>query len=128
MSFPPCPQLHSVSSLGLQLLALTGRQEARHEVHEVIVTRLSSSLLLSLASLKIESISELWAGGSITCRTEEEGRALVSLLESCKEWSVGLDDGSSVTLSHRQRTDPVLYCTVYHSWNIEIKLYRITFK
>ena len=96
VSFPPCPQLHSVSSLGLQLLALTGRQEARHEVHEVIVTRLSSSLLLSLVSLKIESLSELWAGGSITCRTEEEGRALVSLLESCKEWSVGLDGGSSV--------------------------------
>ena len=59
VSFPPCPQHHSVSSLGLQTLALTGRREARHEVHEVIVTNLSSSLLMSLTSLKIESITEL---------------------------------------------------------------------
>ena len=59
VSFSTSSQLHSVSSLGLELLALTSREDARHMLHKVKVGWVSSFLLLSLASLKGEQITEL---------------------------------------------------------------------
>ena len=90
VSFPPSPQLHLVSDLGLELLARTGREEARHIVHKVKMSGLlSSSLLISLAFLMKERITELEVTYiPIYCKTEDEGRALVSLLEGCSSWRV----------------------------------------
>ena len=88
----PCLQLHSLSSLGLQLLALAGREEARLMLHKVktqISPPFSSSLLLSLASLEKEQMTELEEQYDIYFNTEEEGVALVSLLERCAAWRVG---------------------------------------
>ena len=87
VSFPPSPQLHSVSAMGLELLALTGRDGARHLLHKVRVGYIHPSLLLSLASLKREQISELH-GLDVHCTTDEAGRALVSLLEKSSTWRV----------------------------------------
>ena len=42
VSFPPSPQLHCVSLLGLQLKALAGREESRHRVHKVKMFELES--------------------------------------------------------------------------------------
>ena len=74
---PSSPQLHSVSSLRLELLAVTGREEARHIIHKVKVLWIPSSLLLPLANLKREQITELDVE-DIFCTSEEEGTALVS--------------------------------------------------
>ena len=49
--------------------------------------RISSRLLLALASLQRTDISELVAV-DVSCYTEEEGRALTSLLEGCTAWKV----------------------------------------
>ena len=84
VSFPSSPQLHSVSILGLQLLALTGRKGARYRVHTVKVCVIPTSLLLS-QELITEQIRELYLG-SFSCNTEEEGVAMVSLLERCNTW------------------------------------------
>ena len=92
VSFPPSPQLQSVSDLGLELLALTGRQEARHKVHKVKVSGISPSLLTSLASLMKERITALEVTSFIYCRTEDEAKALVSLLEGCSTWRVKVLD------------------------------------
>ena len=43
--------------------------------------------MLSLASLEMEKTMGLEVGG-ISCTTEEEGRAMVSLLERCASWRV----------------------------------------
>ena len=89
VSSPSSPQLHSVSGLGLQLLALTDREEARHTVHEVkIGGDISPSLMLSLASLQRDQITALVVEGGVKCTTEEEGSALVSLLECSTTWKV----------------------------------------
>ena len=98
VSCPTSPQLHSVSGLGLRLLVLIGREEARHTVHKVTSYWISPSLLLSLASLQREQIRELVVEGtSFDCTTEEEGRTLVSFLERCATWSVAwMDLGDEV--------------------------------
>ena len=88
VSFPPSPQLHSVSGVGLKLLALTGTQGARHVLHKVNMYFISPSMVLHIASLKMEQFTELVAH-EIWCETEEQGKALVSLLESCNTWRVG---------------------------------------
>ena len=62
-----------MSGLGLQLLALIGRENARHSLHKIQVHRISPSLLLALASLQRTDISELVAV-DVSCSTEEEGR------------------------------------------------------
>ena len=66
---------------------LTGREETWHTIHKVKVTQISPSLLLSLASLKWEQNADLDNWDTI-CTIEEEGRALVSLLERCCTWRV----------------------------------------
>ena len=77
-----------MSSLGLELLLLTGRKGARHAVHKVKMGGdIYPSLMLSLASLETEKTMGLEVGG-ISCTTEEEGRAMVSLLERCTSWRV----------------------------------------
>ena len=86
VSCPSSTQLHSVSVLGLELLALTEREGARHTVHKIKMVRISPSLLLSLAS-PWDQISELVIDGFINCSTEEEGSALVSVLERCTTWT-----------------------------------------
>ena len=87
VSFPPSSQLHAVSGLGLHLLALTGKQAGRHLLHEVSAFEISSSLLLSLASLEMEKTIEMWVI-EIYCTTEEEGLAMVSLLKR-RRWGSG---------------------------------------
>ena len=82
------PQLHSVSSLGLELLALTDREEARHTVHKIKMWSISPSQLLSLASRQRDQITEM-VGKDVRFYTEEEGSALVCLLERCASWRVG---------------------------------------
>ena len=67
----------------LEVLALTGRLV----LHKVLVWSMSPFLLLLLASLEREQITELHSN-DIECTTEEEGRALASLLERCHTWSV----------------------------------------
>ena len=114
VSFPGDPQPHSVSVLGLELLALTDREDIRLTVHEVKVAdvppslllelltitgrqpvhkvkvgSIYPSLLLSLASIKLEHITELEVR-NIYCTSEEEGSAMVSLLEKCTSWKVGM--------------------------------------
>ena len=89
VSCPSSPQLHSVSGLGLELLALSDREGARHTVRKIKMGRISPSLLLSLASLQRDQVTEL-EGDSVRCNTEEEGSALVSLLESSTTWKVGM--------------------------------------
>ena len=91
VSFPSSTQLHSVSGLGLELVALTGRRRAKHLLHKVRLAEVPSSLLLPLASLEKEQMTELVVG-DVNCTTEEEGRALVSLMESCSTWYVALED------------------------------------
>jgi hypothetical protein len=88
VSCPTSTQLHSVSGLGLELLALTDREGARHTVHKIKMSSIFPSLLLSLASLKRHKITEMVVKG-VRCTTEEEGSALVSLLESSTTWRVG---------------------------------------
>ena len=86
-SCPSEPEPQAVSGLGLELLAITGRLT----VHRVKVKRLSPSLLLclaSLASLQQERIAELEVTGMISCRTEEKGLGLASLLAGCNVWRV----------------------------------------
>ena len=63
VSFPSSPQLHSVSILELQLLALTGRKGARHMVNMVQVSVIPTSLLLS-QELIAEQITNLDLGAS----------------------------------------------------------------
>ena len=87
VSCPSSTQLHYVSGLGVELLDLTEREEARHRVHKIKKWMISSSLLLSLASHQRDQITEL-VTGIINCTTEEEGSALVSLLERCTTWRV----------------------------------------
>ena len=53
------------------------------------MSSISSSLLLSLASLHRHQISELVVEGGIHCTTEKEGSAMVSLLESSTTWILG---------------------------------------
>ena len=91
VSFPSSTQVHSVSSLGLELLAFIGRRTAKHLLHKVMVAEISPSLLLPLASLEREQMTELVVG-DVSCTTEEEGRALVSLMERCTTWTVALVD------------------------------------
>ena len=84
-----------MSSLGLELLALTGREGARHVLHEVRIWSIpprSTNLLLTLASLATEQITELWSG-IISCTSDEGGTALISILERCTMWSVMLELG-----------------------------------
>ena len=87
VSFPSSPQLDSVTGLGLEVLALTAREDARHAVHKINMSRISRSLLLSHISIQREQITELVVM-IICCTTAEEGRALVSLLERCRAWNV----------------------------------------
>ena len=88
VSSPSSPQLHCVSGLGLELLVLASREVAwHHTVHMVRMWRIPPSLLLSLASLEREQVVELVVG-NIACTTAEEGRALVTLLDKCKLWSI----------------------------------------
>ena len=87
VSFPSSPQLHSVTGLGLEVLALTAREDARHAVHKINMSRISRSLLLSHISVQREQISELVVF-VIRSTTEVEGRALVCLLERCATWNV----------------------------------------
>ena len=70
VSFPGDPQLHQVSGLGLQLLALAGREGARLQLNKVKVGRLSPSLLLFLASLQGEQVTELEVDDIIFCSSE----------------------------------------------------------
>ena len=88
VSCPTTPQLHSVSGLGFELLALTDREGARHTVHKIKMSSTFPSLLLPLASLQRHKISEMVVKG-VRCTTEEEGSALVSLLERSTTWRVG---------------------------------------
>ena len=76
-----------MTGLGLELLALTAREEARHAVHKITMSRISSSLLLSHINIQREQVTELVVM-VICCTTKEEGRALVSLLERCVTWNV----------------------------------------
>ena len=69
-----------MSSLALELLAPTGLLA----VHRVRARTISTSLLLSLASLQVGQVTELDTD-YVCCTTEEDGRALVSLLRSCKK-------------------------------------------
>ena len=85
VSFPSSPQLYSVTGLGLEVLALTAREDARHAVHKINMSRISRSLLLSHISIQREQITELVVM-VICCTTAEEGRALVSLLQSSTTW------------------------------------------
>ena len=89
VSFPGDPQLHQVSGLGLQLLALAGREGARLQLNKVKVGRLSPSLLLFLASLQGEQVTELEVDDIIFCSSEEKGTALGSIMEKCSRWRVG---------------------------------------
>ena len=78
VSCPSSPHLHTVSRLGLMLLALTGREGAWHSVHKVMINRISSSLLLALgflAALMVDQIVDMVVG-NIICTTEEEGEHL----------------------------------------------------
>ena len=87
VSFPTCPQLDSVFGLGLQLLALSAREGARHSSHQIKLYRISSSLLFALATLEKKQMMKVEMF-SVTCTSEEDGSALVSLLESSAAWKV----------------------------------------
>ena len=51
VSAPSSPQLHTVSGRGLEMLALTGRKEASHSQHEILMDTISPSVLIAMASL-----------------------------------------------------------------------------
>ena len=88
VTFPSCPQLHTVSAYGLELLALTGLLQGA-KIHKIKLGDISPSLVIALASLEGEKISELEVGvGGVNCFTEEEGLTLASLLERCSTWRV----------------------------------------
>ena len=70
VSFPSSPQLHTVSGLGLELLALTGRKEVSHSLHKIQMYTISPSVLLAMASLQRTKMLELVAG-HVSCSTEE---------------------------------------------------------
>ena len=86
LSFPSSPQLQTVAAYGLELLALTGLLQGA-KIHKITLWGISPSLLIALASLEGEKISELEVE-EIVCFTEEEGVTLASLLERCTTWSV----------------------------------------
>ena len=97
--FPSSPHLHLLSSLGLELLALTDREDARHMLHKVRVSEISPSLLLSLTSLKREQMTELVVG-DVCCTTEEEGKAMVHHLDgdlAGPDWRGGRADMGNST-------------------------------
>ena len=87
ISFYPSPQLHKVSGRGLELLALTGREEASHSLHKILMYTIPPSVLLTIASFQWTKMLDLVAG-HVSCSTEEEGRALASLLEGYTTWKV----------------------------------------
>ena len=87
VSAPSSPQLHTVSGRGLEMLALTGRKEASHSLHEIRMHTISPSVLIAMASLQRARRVELVAG-QVSCSTEVEGRALASLLEGCTTWRI----------------------------------------
>ena len=92
VSFPPSPELHPVSVAGLQLLVLIDRHGARHRIHTIKVCQNSPrpSTLLSLASmasLQKEMINQ--TNLQPICTTEEEGMALVAILERSIQLSMG---------------------------------------
>ena len=91
VSLPSSTQHHSVSDLGLELLALAGGRTAKHLLHKARLAEIPSSLLLPLASLERGQMTVLVVG-DVSCTTEEEGRALVSLMKSCTTWYVALVD------------------------------------
>ena len=89
---------HTVSSLGLQLLALTG--EEGHRIDTVHLEK-GGPIIGTLSSLaflagQIAPVEDLEITGTVCCTTEEEGQALVSLLKRCSSWRLGeldLEDG-----------------------------------
>ena len=84
-------QLHSVSILGLKLLALAtgGEATTSHRVHKVRVSRMDGPLVISLASLQLDQLNSM-VTGEVSCGTEEQGLAVFSLLESYPSWRVDL--------------------------------------
>ena len=117
---PLLPGPHTVSIEGLMLLALTGGEGQGPTIltvrvrgpgaHPVTVTGVRLHLeegrrvlrvhkdepahllgvLASLVSLQEEALRDLEVTGPVLCRTEEEGRALAKLLESCTSWRLGV--------------------------------------
>ena len=88
VTFPGDSQLHEVSGLGMELLALTDRQGARHTVHKVRLGRILTGEKGILPVLtQQEEISDLVVG-NIVCCTEEEGMMIGCLLEKCSSWRV----------------------------------------
>ena len=88
---PSHPSPHTVSGLGLQLLVATDRQGQGHTLHSLALSYVlgNGPLLLALgalAGLQEQRVTELVSSGAISCSTEEEGRALCSLLELCTTW------------------------------------------
>ena len=59
-----------MSGLELELLALTGREEASHSLHKIRMYMISPSVLLAMASLQQTKMLELVAG-HVSCSTEE---------------------------------------------------------
>ena len=84
--------LHCVSVLGLQLLAVTGGEGAGQKIITVQLEEPASLLgtLSSLVALQEAPVAFLWMKNTISCSTEEEGRALGSLLKRCREWTLGV--------------------------------------
>ena len=87
VSFPSSPHLQPVSAFGLELLALTGLKQGV-KIHKILLGDISPSLLLLLASLEGEPITEMKVDWNIDCNTEEEGLARVSLLERSNTWEL----------------------------------------
>ena len=52
VSAPSSPQLHTVLGQGLEMLALTGRKEASHSLHEIRMHTISPSILIVMAALQ----------------------------------------------------------------------------
>ena len=88
VSLPGQSELHEVSGLGMELLALTCRPGTRHIVHRV---RLGSLLTWQEGVLPVlarqEEITDL-SVANIVCCTEEEGMMVGCLLEKCANWRV----------------------------------------
>ena len=79
------PQPHSVTGLGLKLLARTARPWDGHSIHRLRVRDLHGP---AVASLLREPLAQLEVTGGIDCRTEAEAGALAALLEGCTAWRV----------------------------------------
>ena len=81
---------HTVSSLGLELLALTGGQSLT--IATVHLDKTGTDIiktLSTLVSMQEAAVTEMNVTGTILCTSEEEGLTLASLLVMCSSWRLG---------------------------------------